>query len=84
MYGDCFAEVLRLAVNLPDLIHCDNVGLDIPRNSQASSNVRLYLSILSSYLFINLTDVITKPAFSRESVRGECGDFFLRDGREFL
>lgn len=70
MYGDCFADVLRLAVNLPDLIHCDNVGLDNPRNSQASSNVRLYLSILASYLFINLTDVITQPAFSRESVRG--------------
>lgn len=59
MYGDCFACVLRLAVNLPDLIHCDSVGLDIPRNSQASSKVRLYLSILASYLFINLTDVIT-------------------------
>lgn len=57
MYGDCFADVLRLAVNLPDLIHCDNVGLDNPRNSQASSNVRLYLSILASYLFINpITD----------------------------
>lgn len=69
MYGDCFADVLRLAVNLPDLIHCANVGLDIPRNSQASSNVRLYLSMLASYLFINLTDVIAQPAFGRESFR---------------
>lgn len=66
IYGDCFADVLRLAVNLPDLIHCDNVGLDIPRNSQASSNVRLYLSILASYLFVDLPDEIAQPPLSRK------------------